>query len=58
MLLSLSSTFIKRPVLATVCSLVIILAGAITLPLLPVGKLPQLAPTQVKVTSIFIWLVF
>ncbi len=53
MLLSISDTFIKRPVLATVCSLVIILAGLIALPLLPVGKLPQLAPTQVKVTSTY-----
>jgi hydrophobe/amphiphile efflux-1 (HAE1) family protein len=54
MLLSISNTFIKRPVLATVCSLVIILAGAIALPLLPVAKLPQLAPTQVKVTATYI----
>jgi hydrophobe/amphiphile efflux-1 (HAE1) family protein len=54
MLLSISNIFIKRPVLATVCSLVIILAGAIALPLLPVAKLPQLAPTQVKVTATYI----
>jgi hydrophobe/amphiphile efflux-1 (HAE1) family protein len=53
MLLNISNTFIKRPVLATVCSLVIILAGLIALPLLPVGKLPQLAPTQVKITSTY-----
>lgn len=51
--MSISSTFIKRPVLATVCSLVIILAGAIAFPLLPVAKLPQLAPTQVKVTATY-----
>ncbi len=54
MILSISNIFIKRPVLATVCSLVIILAGAIALPLLPVAKLPQLAPTQVKVTATYI----
>jgi hydrophobe/amphiphile efflux-1 (HAE1) family protein len=54
MLLNISNIFIKRPVLATVCSLVIILAGAIALPLLPVAKLPQLAPTQVKVTATYI----
>lgn len=53
MLLSISEIFIKRPVLATVCSLVIILAGGIALPLLPVAKLPQLAPTQVKVTATY-----
>jgi hydrophobe/amphiphile efflux-1 (HAE1) family protein len=53
MLFSISTSFIKRPVLATVCSLVIILAGAIALPLLPVAKLPQLAPTQVKVVATY-----
>jgi hydrophobe/amphiphile efflux-1 (HAE1) family protein len=54
MIFSVSSIFIKRPVLATVCSLLIILAGAIALPLLPIAKLPQLAPTQVKVTATYI----
>ncbi|NCR72603.1 MAG: efflux RND transporter permease subunit [Microcystis aeruginosa LG13-12] len=54
MVLSISSLFIKRPVLATVCSLLIVLAGAIAFPLLPVAKLPQLAPTQVKVTATYI----
>jgi multidrug efflux pump subunit AcrB len=52
MLLSISDNFIKRPVLTTVCSLVIILAGAIALPLLPIEKLPQLAPTQISVTAV------
>lgn len=49
--MSLSDNFIRSPVLTTVCSLVIILLGAIALPLLPLEKLPQLAPTQIKVTA-------
>ncbi len=46
------STFIKRPVLTTVCTILIILVGAICLPLLPVTQLPQLANTQINVTAV------
>lgn len=49
--MSLSDNFIRSPVLTTVCSAVIILLGLIALPLLPLEKLPQLAPTQIKVTA-------
>jgi hydrophobe/amphiphile efflux-1 (HAE1) family protein len=51
MLFSISTPFIKRPVLTTVCTIVIILIGAIAIPLLPIAKLPQIGPTQVQVTS-------
>ena len=40
-------TFIRRPILASVCSLVIILAGAIAIPTLPIAQFPELAPPQV-----------
>lgn len=50
--MSVSDKFIRNPVLTVVCSLVILLMGGIALPLLPLEKLPQLAPTQIKVTSI------
>ncbi len=43
--------FIRRPVFATVCSLLIILAGAASLPTLPIAQYPELAPPQVTVTS-------
>ncbi len=43
--------FIRRPVFATVCSLLIILAGAISIPTLPIAQFPQLAPPQVTVAS-------
>jgi len=46
--------FIRRPVFATVCALMIILGGAISIPSLPVAQFPNLAPPQVVVTSGYI----
>jgi HAE1 family hydrophobic/amphiphilic exporter-1 len=46
--------FIRRPVFATVCALMIILAGAISIPTLPIAELPDLAPPQVVVGSGYI----
>ena len=46
--------FIKRPVFATVCALLIILAGAVCIPTLPIAQFPTLAPPQVSVTSFYI----
>ncbi|MGA8161229.1 MAG: multidrug efflux RND transporter permease subunit [Acidobacteriaceae bacterium] len=46
--------FIHRPVFATVCALLIILAGAVVIPSLPISLYPQLAPPQVTVTSAYI----
>ena len=46
--------FIHRPVFATVCALLIILAGAVVIPTLPVSLYPQLAPPQVTVSSDYI----
>ncbi|MFM6056956.1 MAG: efflux RND transporter permease subunit, partial [Microcystis aeruginosa] len=43
MILSIADTFIKRPVRTTVCSILIVLIGAIAIPFLPLEKLPQLA---------------
>ena len=54
MLLSIADTFIKRPVLTTVCSLIIIIVGGICIPLLPISQLPQIAPIQIEVTSNYI----
>ena len=44
--------FIRRPVFATVCALLIILAGAICIPNLPVEMYPNLAPPVVSVTAV------
>lgn len=49
----LSDVFIRRPVLASVCSLLIILAGAICIPLLPVARFPELTPPSVSVTAVY-----
>jgi HAE1 family hydrophobic/amphiphilic exporter-1 len=46
-------TFIRRPILASVCSLVIILAGAVAIPTMPVAQYPALAPPSVGVTAIY-----
>src|SRR5947209_7213326 len=46
-------TFIRRPILASVCSLVIILAGALAIPTLPIAQFPELAPPQVAVTAFY-----
>jgi HAE1 family hydrophobic/amphiphilic exporter-1 len=46
-------TFIRRPILASVCSLVLILAGAIAIPTMPIAQYPSLAPPQINVTAIY-----
>lgn len=45
--------FIRRPILASVCSLVIILAGLLAIPTMPVAQYPSLAPPQVNVSAFF-----
>jgi HAE1 family hydrophobic/amphiphilic exporter-1 len=45
--------FIRRPVFAIVCSLLIILAGAIAIPSLPISEFPVIAPPQVSVGSFY-----
>src|ERR1700677_3660393 len=45
--------FIHRPVFSTVCALMIILAGAICIPTLPIAQFPNLAPPQVGVTATY-----
>jgi hydrophobic/amphiphilic exporter-1 (mainly G- bacteria), HAE1 family len=46
--------FIRRPIFATVCALLIILAGAVSIPTLPIALYPTLAPPQVSVTSNYV----
>src|ERR671933_728059 len=43
--------FIKRPVFATVCSLLILLVGGISIPTLPVAQYPDISPTQINVSA-------
>ncbi|MBD2464179.1 efflux RND transporter permease subunit [Oscillatoria sp. FACHB-1407] len=45
--------FIKRPVFATVCALIILLLGAISIPTLPIAQFPEISPPQVTVNAIY-----
>ncbi|WP_218082685.1 efflux RND transporter permease subunit [Anthocerotibacter panamensis] len=43
--------FIKRPIFASVFALVIMLAGAVSIPTLPIAQYPNVTPPQVSVTA-------
>lgn len=47
----ISDFFIKRPVFATVCSLLIILVGTIALPTLPIEYYPDVTPPTIQVSA-------
>jgi hydrophobic/amphiphilic exporter-1 (mainly G- bacteria), HAE1 family len=53
-LFSIANNFIRRPVLSTVCTLLIVLAGAVAIPLLPIEQLPEIAPLQIQVVASYI----
>ena len=46
-------TFIKRPILASVCSLIIVLAGVLAIPNMPIAWYPEVAPPTVSVTAVY-----
>jgi HAE1 family hydrophobic/amphiphilic exporter-1 len=48
-----SEIFISRPILSTVLALVVVIAGAIAIPTLPIARFPELAPPSVTVTAIY-----
>ena len=45
--------FISRPILSTVLALVIVIAGVIAIPTLPIARYPELAPPSVTVLAIY-----
>ncbi|MGV2831764.1 efflux RND transporter permease subunit [Myxosarcina sp. GI1(2024)] len=47
-------TFIKRPVLTIVCSIVVLLVGLVSIPTLPVEQYPDISPVQVVVSANYI----
>lgn len=49
----ISRFFISRPIFATVISLVILIAGAVTQSSLPVAKFPNITPPTVQVTAFY-----
>jgi HAE1 family hydrophobic/amphiphilic exporter-1 len=48
-----SRIFIQRPILATVCSLLIMLGGAVAIPTLPIARYPELTPPSVTVQTLY-----
>ncbi|OKH37497.1 RND transporter [Calothrix sp. HK-06] len=46
--------FIKRPVFAIVCSLIIVVLGLISIPTLPVEQYPDISPVQINVTANYV----
>ena len=46
--------FIKRPIFASVCAIVIVLGGAVSIPTLPIAQYPELAAPQVQVQSVYV----
>src|SRR5476649_1340609 len=51
--MTISSVFIRRPRLAFVISTVIVIAGVISLQVLPVAQFPDIVPPQVRVTATY-----
>ncbi len=49
----ISKVFIERPILATVVSLVIVIAGAVAFGTLPVAQYPEIAPPIVQVKTTY-----
>ena len=49
----MSQLFITRPILATVCSLLIMLGGLIAIPTLPIARFPELTPPTVAVSAFY-----
>ncbi|WP_427162996.1 efflux RND transporter permease subunit [Aliinostoc sp. HNIBRCY26] len=43
--------FIKRPVFSTVCAIIILLVGLISIPTLPIARFPDISPTQINVAA-------
>ncbi len=48
-----SKFFIDRPIFATVISIFIVLLGAITIPILPIEKTPDITPPTVTVNAVY-----
>jgi HAE1 family hydrophobic/amphiphilic exporter-1 len=46
--------FLRRPIFAAVCSLIILLAGLVSIPTLPIAQFPKVAPPVVTVTSTYV----
>ncbi len=50
----MTSFFLRRPIFAAVCSIVILIAGLVVMPTLAIAQYPQVAPPVVTVTATYI----
>lgn len=48
-----SKFFIERPIFATVISLVIVLAGLVSIKVLPVEQYPSIVPTEIQISAVY-----
>ena len=51
--MNLSRFFIDRPIFAAVISIIILIIGLISIPLLPISEYPEVVPPSVVVTALF-----
>ena len=49
----MSGFFIRRPIVAIVISLILVIGGLVMMRTLPVAQFPEIAPTQVQVSALF-----
>ena len=49
----MSEFFIRRPIVAMVISILMVLMGLITLKSIPISKYPEITPPMVQVTTLF-----
>jgi HAE1 family hydrophobic/amphiphilic exporter-1 len=49
----MSKFFIRRPIVAMVIAIVMVIAGAVTLAGLPVALFPQIAPPEVQISAVY-----
>ncbi|HEY2475943.1 MAG TPA: efflux RND transporter permease subunit [Candidatus Cybelea sp.] len=50
----MTKAFLTRPVLAAVCSLVILIGGLVVIPTLPLAQYPQIAPPVVTIAATYV----
>ncbi len=50
----MTKVFLSRPVLAIVCSLIVLIGGGVVIPTLPIAQYPQIAPPVVSVSAVYV----
>lgn len=48
-----SKFFIERPIFATVISLIIVLAGLVSMKVLPIEQYPNIVPTEIQISAVY-----